>query len=270
MSKKASKIDDITELMCDEKVLNAISLKIQDKISQSILEKLQDNLSATLANIIDDKLDKWKSNNDQKFDSLKLQICDSLNESINNMIDNKVKTISSTLLSKMESIDKKMNHLENDSFRNDIIISGFNPKKDATLIESVIDLLKDDLNLQFASRDFNYMFIIKNKERHQSSSQIHFPPIVVGFTSQYLRNDVLNKVKLVRKQKLRSVNSNPRIYYNERLSRATQEIFFQSRLLVKEKRISSTWAFKGEIYIKKEISSSPCRVLSVNDLKEYR
>lgn len=270
MSKKAIKPDDIIDSLNDEKVVNALLLKIQDKLSQSILDKLQGNLSATLGNIIDDKLDKWKSNNDLKFDSLKSQICESLNDTINNLIDNKVKAISTTFQSKIDSLDKRLSHLENLSFRNDIIISGFKPKKDAPLMESVMDLLNVDLNLQLTSKDFNYMFIMKNKVSPQSSSQIHLPPVVVGFSSQHLRNDLLAKVKHIRKQKLRSDNTSPRIYYNERLSKSVQEIFYQSRLLVKEKRLLSTWAFKGEIYIKKENTSSPRRILSVNDLKEYR
>lgn len=110
---------------------------------------------------------------------------------------------------------------------------------------------------------------MKKKEGPQLTSQTHVPPTVFVFTCQHIRNDLLAKVELVRKQKLKSGTLHPRIFYNKRLSKSAQEIFYQTRLLVKKEAILSTWIFKGEVYIKKENTASPCRILSINDLKEY-
>lgn len=270
MSKKANKTEDIIDSLSDDRVLNALTQKIQEKVSQTIIESLQATLSSSLANLIDEKLDKWKSNSDSNFDNMKSQICESLNDSIIKLIENKVESMSTTFQSTINSLDKRVNHLENLTLRNDIIISGFRPKKELPLMESVIELLKDDLGLQMTSKNFNYLYIMKNKGNLQPSPTNYPPPIVVGFSSEHTRNDLLAKVRYIRKQKLKSDPISARIYYNERLSKPVQEIFYQSRLLVKEKKINSAWTYKGEVYIKKVNSSSPSRILTINDLKEYR
>lgn len=87
---------------------------------------------------------------------------------------------------------------------------------------------------------------------------------MVGFTSIKLRNEILQKVKMTRKDKLKIDKQFSRIFYNERLTKTNQEISYNAHQLVKENKIKATWTYKGEISIKTEEKSSPLRISTLD------
>lgn len=137
------------------------------------------------------------------------------------------------------------------------------------LLDSVLNQIKRDLSILLTARDVNYIYIIKKRQGPQTANQHYGLPIIVGLTSQHTRNDLLAKARTIEKQKLKSDNLTPRVYYNERLSKQTQEIFFQARSLVKKQCILSAWSYKGEVYIRRDKSTEPHRIVSLTDLSVY-
>lgn len=113
--------------------------------------------------------------------------------------------------------------------------------------------MKNDLNIDITLNDINYAYMIRKKKNKFKS----LPPIAVGFTVVKIRTEILQKVKLIRKDKLKTDKDFTRIYYNERFTKTIQELAFSARQLVKKEKIKSTWTFKAEIYIKSGESSSP-------------
>lgn len=140
-------------------------------------------------------------------------------------------------------------------------------KHSNSLISTIQETIKMDLNIHVIISDINFAYILRNKNYQASASS----PIVVSFTTNRLRNEILQKVRLIRRQQIQNKTTNiNRIFYNERLSKENQEIYYQTRMLVKNNIVKSTWIFKSEVYIKKETSSYPKRILTMKDLEEIK
>lgn len=246
MAKRSSKSEDLIESLCDDRVINALTSKMAQSFNEVI---------------------------DSKLNELKLDITNAVQETLDNLITSKIKEISSPLYDKINILEQRVNQLESINYQKDLLIFGYKPPTNDSndegnvtpstnsIIPSILDLLKSDLNLHYSSKDINYAFYMKKKEVNKSYSS----PILVSFSTTGIKQEILQRVRLVRKQSLKS-NTYSRIYYNERLTKSNQEILFQARSLLKDRKIISTWTFKGDVYIKKELTSLPMKIISLNQL----
>lgn len=263
MSRKASKPDESTDLLHDEKFLNSISQRIEerieDRLTDKIMEKIQARITTSISDIIDEKLEKQQA-----------QICTTIMHAMTNLLEQKMDNITPGVKTQMERYESRISQLENQAYKNELVIIGFTPKPDKPLLDAVLDLINQDLQIKLNPKDVNYAYQLRRKGVSQSGIQPLPPPIIVGFTNQIQRDELLQKVKQIRKTLLKSDDCKQRVYYNERISKTAQEIFYQARLLVKSRQIFSTWTFKGEVYMKKDKTAPPQRIIVLKDLDTYQ
>lgn len=246
MARKALKSDDLIDALSEEKILKALSKMMYDQIR------------ADMNNLIDNKLEK-----------MKVELTTKIQETMENFVEKKSNEMSSKFQHQIDKLEDRVNQMETRFYQNELLICGHNLTNksgseigDKPLIESVRELIKSDLNIQLLPNDINYTYVFKNK--HESSV---VPPILVNFSSVKTKNDLLQKVRQVRKLHTKNKNNSSPVYYNERLTKRNQQIFYQTRNMAKNKQILSTWIFKGEIYIKKDQTSAPQKIDSATRLE---
>lgn len=247
MSKKATKTDELVEALCDERVLS----KFLDKITSEVNSKLE-----------------------SKFNELIEEMNEKLKISIEKIVEEKTKQSLIPIRNELSSVDERIDVLEANSIKNDLIIVGLlrnsmDKENDGTKIQShqdmnkelfelVLDHLKNDLEMQISPSDINYVYKLnKNKKEDQTRSSI-----MVNFNSYAKKYEVIHRARLLRKK----ANCLPSIFYNERLTKKISELYFKTRTLQRMKKIHSTWIFKGEIYVRKDSISKPSKVTQTKDL----
>lgn len=114
--------------------------------------------------------------------------------------------------------------------------------------------------LQGANRYHTIRRFLQTYEKAGRSDQSR--PILVKFSSIQVKESIM-----VAKKKLRS-STKENIYINEHLTKRTGELFALARNHVKQKKIHSSWTFKGQLFIKHspDASAKPILIKSKDDL----
>lgn len=92
------------------------------------------------------------------------------------------------------------------------------------------------------------------------------PPILVQFASTDIRQKWMSARKKVRS--LSNVEYPQKIYFNENLTKANKELFWQARSKGKEERYTFVWVKNGTIFAKKAEGSIPVRVSKAGNLEK--
>lgn len=258
MSKKSPKIEEIVEALCDERVSTSLINRIQDKLITDI--------NATI---------------ELKLKELVSDLTTTLTKSISDVAADAIKKATTPIYQEIESLDHRVNQLDQQSVQNELFVYGLKDKaspqnvgiiinpngstENWTTVDLLINYLNLELDIQLERRDINFAYRTRKK-----SVDPNFPsPILVNFISVQKRNEVLLKVKQLRKDPKYRSESKPVVFFNERLTKLNSEISYKARQLQKNKKIASTWIFRGETYIRKDQSSKPQRILNLADLNYY-
>ena len=120
-------------------------------------------------------------------------------------------------------------------------------------------------------RELEKTIVRKNNNKNKSTAhrmkagpKDAIRPIIVRFSSRRIR-DTVYRAKKQLKQQSRS------IYISEHLTKPSADLFFESRKLVRAKKIFSTWSQNGLIYIKvsSDVASKPKLIKCRTDLSTY-
>lgn len=249
MAKKSVKHDEIIEALCDDRVTN----KFLDKLISDFNSKLE-----------------------VKFKELTLELNNNLKSSIIQLTTDIVTKQMEPINHDLVKLNERVENLEKQNLMNELIICGLKINTSKTpsdsetkepqqptnndICETVVSHIRDDLGLQLEGKDINFAYLInKNKVSSAPTS------ILVSFASIHKKNEVIQQAKSLRKDS----NQYPRIFYNERLTKRTSELAFKARTLQRLNKISSTWTYRGEVFLRKEKFSKPTRISNINDLEKY-
>lgn len=248
MSKKLSKSEELIEALSDQRVIKAIVNIIRDELINDLNEKIE-----------------------CKFKELKTE----LTADLTSMLENPVKKITSEVM--LESLNPvkqditklhdRITLLESREYQNDLFICGLeanDAEKNEAMIDLVIRNIHQDLKIKLDHKDINFAYRTRKPDKPNQH-----PPILVSFTSALKRNEILQTVRIIRKQQLKPPYPQQKIYYNERLNKINSELAYIARDLQRKKKILSTWIFRGEVYIRKEQASKPQRILNQSELTKY-
>lgn len=257
MSKKSTKTEDIVEALCDDRVVETFTSRMQDKVIKIITDQLDIKFKEIWAEL--------------KKDILR-DVEKMLTGSINDSLSNSHKQIS--------TMEERINNLENINLQKDLLIFGIKDNKqgsftdettdpslrtsDSSLFDLVSNQILNDLNIHIERNEINHIIRLKSKPGFKTP-----PPILISFVSTSKRNDILHTSKFKRKQHLKNPPFQNTVYYNERQSKSNAEISYTARTMVRDNKIASTWIFKGETYIKKTSTSNPVRITKLDKLREF-
>jgi hypothetical protein len=125
-------------------------------------------------------------------------------------------------------------------------------------VEAVLDLCRNSLGIHIDNRD------ISNAHRlpKRAGSREKHCPIIVRFSSRRVRNTVYAAKKALK---------DTGIYISEHLTREAGGLFFETRQLLKSRKIYATWTRDGIVYIRKtdpniDPTGRPSIVKSSDDL----
>lgn len=127
----------------------------------------------------------------------------------------------------------------------------------------IVDLCNTKLGIAVTINDISAAHRLQRGKAESSR------PIIVRFTSRRIRDEVFNARRLLRPPKgsAESIDqTKTSIYINEHLSKASAEIFFRTRQLLRQKEIAGTWTIGGEVFIKKTSEGKPIKVRAISEL----
>lgn len=272
------KIEETVEALCHERV------------TASFLAKIRGQLSEDINSIVDKKLTEMLSDiKSSLMQTLAKEIKEAVKEAITPIYQeintlsqrlDKIEATTSPIPQEINALGQRLEQIEAQSVLNEIYVLGLKdhptitkeglsmqgsrPATTEPVIDLIINYLKQEMNIHLTHSDINYAY------RTKKISDPNLPtPILVNFVSAQKRNELLLKIKTQRKLSNKSAGSNAPVYFNERLTKLNSEIAYKARLLQRNKKITSTWIFRGESYLRKEHSSKPVRILKLSDLAPY-
>ena len=108
--------------------------------------------------------------------------------------------------------------------------------------QTVIAFCRDSLHIDVDKRD------ISTAHRLKAGPKDSIRPVIVRFTNRRIRDAVFRA-----KKQLKTLPKP--VYISEHLTKLSADIFYESRKLVRNKKLHSTWSQNGQIYIK--VTSDP-------------
>lgn len=224
-------------------------------------------------------------NTDQKLECIYNVVCTMHSDVTKQLreIDTRVNNVESRITgaesnnaeirSEVDQLKQTINTLRQDKILSDIIIHGVpeceqNESDLFALINSIMQEMKYDkpYTITAAHRIGRSHEDDKQKERS----------IVVQFANKQEKYDVLTckkKVKVTCNQI--QLNSSPVgtedqvIYFDERLTKTTAELYHAARLLRKKKLVKYAWIRFGALYIKKSDDTEAIRIHDIQQLRAY-
>lgn len=137
---------------------------------------------------------------------------------------------------------------------------------------SIIIKLGQILNIKIKNSDIRDIYRINSKDKSD--------PIIIEFTTVFLKEKVLKETKTFNKNKNKTekLNSNhlqlnqstKPVYISETLTNKTQRLFFLSRTFQKNYNYSFCWTAHGTVYLRKDISSPHIKIVSEEQLEILR
>lgn len=246
MAKKAAKVDELMELLKD------------DKVSMFLVERLETSLAPALEIMIEKKIDIIIAKIMLKIDPI-------IDKKINNLMKDKLEIMQSkqTHLEEQNAhLRGRLSQLEVDARSNNLMIHGVEELGPATMsrqeaekeaINSTLRLCTETLGLSLTENDISTAYRLPKKsiEKHR--------PLVATFASLQIRNLVIKSRTQLRKT---------RIYINDHLTPDNALLFAKARALVKEGKASSTWTAGGWVFLQTTTDQGhkPTKITSIQDL----
>lgn len=162
----------------------------------------------------------------------------------------------SKLQGELAAANAKINHLENFTRLDNLIITGLplidysdaastsaNVETSASTERAVLNFFNTILNVPVESKD------ISIAHRLKSTAAQSLPNIIVRFSNRKARNDVYAARRRLQRSERR--HDEQTIYINEDLTKETASIFKQAREMVRRKTLHRCWTGGGFVYVKK-------------------
>lgn len=166
----------------------------------------------------------------------------------------------------MSHISKSIKKIESENMLKTLVLSGI-PESKKEDLPSVIEKMCETLNTTFTKSDIDAVYRVK-KQKDSSSSD---PQIVnIRFNSMIARDNFYDSRKYMAKNNFNSTDlgfdKENKIYINEKLSKATQELFYYARMKKKELNYKYAWTYHGNIFLREQKSTEAIRIASKEDL----
>lgn len=271
MSKK-SKIDELSELVLDEKVVNVLTARLT-MILTPIMEQIAKRIVTEIISEVSTSLKQTM-----------VQICSeesARTEGLLNNVNDRLKVLqdeNSILCGKLENVEK-YSRLTN------LVIHGIPPTYQTdmdsalqpplhkhetyqSLSNAIKQLCSTRLGIDLSDND------ISMTHRLRPTKDSPYGPVIINFTTRRRRNEIYYARRLLRSfppQLQEPAYPKEKIYINEHLTQIASRIFSGARKLVKSKHLSSAWSNGGTIYIKKTLESSevPQKIETLEALDKY-
>ena len=163
-----------------------------------------------------------------------------------------------TLVDTVKAQETKIQYLENEieelkqmAKRKTVMVTGIEHKSNENLETTMLDLCKNKLNVKLEPTEIDSLSRVKKTKQ-----------VIMTFTTYRKKAEVMKARKLL-KTKM------PSVYINESLTPKQSEIFAETRKLMKEKAINTTWTRDGKVYVKETESSQPIHVTKKEELTKY-
>lgn len=240
--KSANIVEDLIIALRDQRVLEAISAAVIKPLLDSIAE--------------------LKIENDQKSEQIAKLQTDL--QAANVRIEALERNNNAVQSSRIEA-------LEQYTRRDNLLITGLpvesaadaatsdDGQQNVTLEKSILKLFNDQLGVPVKPSDISIAHRLKKRNLQDPS-----PPItIVRFANRKTRDAVYS----ARRQLRHVVGSQPRIFINEDLNKATASIFRQARQLIRQRVIHSAWTSSCSVFIK--VSADPqCRPQKIGTMDD--
>jgi len=272
MSKKAAKLEELSELVLEDKILSVLLARLTELLTPMMKELVKQlasdvttELKAALTEHLDQKISEITTKTEEKVDQL----------------ENKLKSMENTNI----LLQKKVDDLERHSRINNLVFYGVpealssdsnissahhssQTETEQSLTSTIIQICHDRLNINLNEYD------ISTVHRLPGSAKLLHKPLIVSFTNRRSRNAVYGARKRLRSATTSSSSPwEPRnqLFINEHLTKSNAYLSTLARRLVKENRVASTWTSGGLVYIKMSTSmeESSHRILTPDDLYKY-
>ena len=153
---------------------------------------------------------------------------------------------------KIESLERKIDNLEQYSRRNLIRINGLKESDDGDDTTAVKTLIKDQLKVHLEPWEMQACHRIG---RVKPKADEKPRQLIVRFSSYHTKPQVIRARRALKGQ---------RIFINEDLTKARAEVAKSARVLKEKKQIKETWTFNGKIFLQDHSD----HVISVETLNE--
>lgn len=257
------------------------------------------NQNAAFNNVILQKLNNIEIQNKNLNDSIQklnldmnnllLSVSDIQNEIKNLKItvtenENTIKDIQSQIIENdkkcivcVNEANKRIEFLEKQFLKNNIEVHGVPFKKNENVTEIVLKIINTSLNLNIdkSSIDFCFRKFSKSSKNNKSDNSNTFfdSPIVLRFLSYNCKLQILNK-QLEIKPTIRSniffPDSNNNIYINECLTLNNKKIYYEAKLLKKEKKYKYLWIRNNSVMLRYSDGDNIIYLNSLSDIDNLR
>lgn len=190
-------------------------------------------------------------------------------EAVQNSISNlskridKIEASTTSQNAEIESINSRVDNLEQLARQNNIIVSGIQDKPGEHLLDNFKKFAMDYLMTNITENDIMSIFRLGKQKTDPTSPR----PIMVKFNSPDKKTEIYKSRIHLRKMDIGKVKEyiNP-IYINEDLTPARASLFKSCRQAIKEKKLFSCWTFNGTIWVKTSKTGDPVRITNKKEL----
>lgn len=265
MSKKSLKVDDLLDIVQDERIVSVLTTRVKADL----------DLTATIKATIEASFNKMA----EKFLSKLENMVEKMVEKYTNKIVSKSCEI---LHAKIAALEDTNSHLkfqleesEKTARLNNIVIHGIpeSPSGSETGFKPTYLQLR-----QSAERDA-LVFFTTHLQVPVTEADISFAyriptgtkdaprPLIVGFVSRRVRDTIFAARKSLRGH---SSSKSSSIYINDHLTRSNSLIFSKARRLLRDKTIHSTWISGGNVMVRwsDSLNEKPLKVVSLQQLDD--
>ena len=225
----------------DQKKTKPVSDK--ENTGFTISEEAEAGISPTQITLSEDNLAQISVYLRSSFENELPTLVSSIVEGVVNSLSEKIKQLSdenAQLKRRVEELETKVDRAEQYSRRNCLRLSGI-PETDGESVDDTVLQIATDVESGISLTHIDRTHRL-GKPR-QSGQGVKPRDIIIKFTSYRARQKLLKN-----KSKLKSKGYN-NVFVNENLT-ALRDIFFQTRKLMRERLISSTWTSDGTIIVK--------------------
>lgn len=176
--------------------------------------------------------------------------------------------------SEVVKLKSKVNELEQSTLNCDLIIRGVpEVEQSADDLYTIVQLILQKLNIPPTFNISTVQRLGKPREQNRSAGSRY---ILLQLSQKNEKDNILaakKKIKITCDQLIldndRPVGSGKQIiYFDERLTKTTSELFYAARLLRKDRIIKHAWVRNGIVHIRKEDKSVAVRITEQSQLRE--
>ena len=161
----------------------------------------------------------------------------------------------------IQKLEEKIDELEQYSRRNCLIISGIGETENENTDRTFLKFANDVLKAEIKPEDIDRTHRLPRPPGHTNG---HSKPrnLVVKFTTYNARKRVYDK-----RTELKHLKQN--IFINENLTKTRNELFYEARKMVKDKKVKSAWTIDGNIFIR-DNEDRPRKIKNKSEITQYR